>query len=165
MTVWDWAEAWNRPKLHCETGLSWIELASTWNSVVRLARVDLRQVAMSHCLYCGLWWPSLFAGWQHNSLALIIHAYIAWLSCSICLGRISNPGWSFILWAGAASAVFLLYSCWSVMRVSGRREKQLYFQETGLSETLGHIFLNNAGMDPGGVHPARPLLFSEGRRF
>jgi len=34
--------------------------------------------------------------------ALIIHTCTGWPSCIVYLGRICDPGWSFILWASAA---------------------------------------------------------------
>jgi len=49
---------------------------------------------MSRCLDSGLRRPSRFAGQQHNSPALIIHAYMVQPSCIVRLGRISNLGWS-----------------------------------------------------------------------
>jgi len=37
---------------------------------------------------------------MRNSLGLIIHDYTVRLICSDRSGRFSDPGWSFVLWAG-----------------------------------------------------------------
>jgi len=59
-----------------------------FNYLLLLSVHNCYATIISRHLYGGLQRSCRLTGWQHNSPALIIHAYTAQPSCIVCLGRI-----------------------------------------------------------------------------